>query len=143
MDNYTLEEISVAFGKTFHKSGEAFFDYLGTQEECEVSTTWYWKEFVENLKTIQEPTAYTVGNPKAYEPYMDDEPSPMKAEGGVVFLTREKAEEAVKSGFLPLEWFDGKQFPGKVYGLVGDPQLDFEEAECGLALTRPAKLVRV
>jgi hypothetical protein len=49
-ERYTLKEISVAFGKTFHRSGEAFFDYMGTEEECEVSTKWYWEEFVENLK---------------------------------------------------------------------------------------------
>ncbi len=51
MNNYTLKEISVAFGKTFHRSGEAFFDYMGSDEECEDSTRWYWEEFVENLKT--------------------------------------------------------------------------------------------
>jgi len=52
-DSYTLKEISVAFGKTFHRSGEAFFDYMGTDKECEESTKWYWEEFVENLETVR------------------------------------------------------------------------------------------
>ncbi len=90
-----------------------------------------------------ETIAYTVGNPEVYEPHMDEEPNPMKAEGGIVFLTQEEAEDTVKSGFLPAEWFDGEQLPGKVYGLVGDPAIDFEESEHGLSLTRPARLVRI
>jgi hypothetical protein len=90
-----------------------------------------------------EAIAYTVGNPEVYEPYMAEEPNPMKAKGGIVFLTREEAEEVVKDGFLPSEWFDGLQLPGRVYGLVGDPEIDFEESKDGLSLTRPARLVKV
>jgi len=90
-----------------------------------------------------EPDAYTVGNPEVYEPHMDEEPNPMKAKGGVVFFNREEAEETVKNGFLPTEWFDGLQLPGRVYGLIGDPEIGFEEASFGFSLTRPAKLVRV
>ncbi len=92
---------------------------------------------------MMEPDAYTVGNPESYEPYMDEYPEPMKGVGGVVFLTREEAEETAKGGFLPKEWFDGKILPGRVYGLVCDPSQDAEETEDGLSLVRPVRLVRV
>lgn len=59
---------------------------------------------------------------------------------GKVFLTREDAEETVKSGFLPPEWFGGRQLRGRVYGLV---DAEFEESVDGFSLTRPSKLVRV
>ena len=38
-----------AFWKTFHRSGEIWFDYLGDDDECERSTDNKWHEFVENL----------------------------------------------------------------------------------------------
>ena len=88
-------------------------------------------------------TAYTVGNPEVYEPHMDEEPNPRKAKGGVVFLTRKEAEETVKNGFLPTEWFDGVQLPGRVYGLVCDTSCDIEKSKYGFSLVRPAKLIRV
>jgi hypothetical protein len=90
-----------------------------------------------------QPKAYTVGNPEAYEPYLDEEPDPRKAKGGIVFLAREEAEEVVKGGFLPSEWFDGLVLPGRVYGLVCDPLIDVEEGEHGLMLKRPVPVIRV
>ncbi len=90
-------------------------------------------------------TAYTLGNPDRYEPYMDedfDEP-PMKAPGGVVYRTRKEAEAMVADGFLPKEWFDGKKIPGRVYGLLCDPEKDTETCDYGLCLLDYAELVRV
>jgi hypothetical protein len=48
-DCWTLEEIKNAFWKTFHKSGELWFDYLGDNEDCNQSTNSFWSEFMENL----------------------------------------------------------------------------------------------
>ena len=84
--------------------------------------------------------AYTVGNPDSYEPFLDKDPCATKAVGGIVFLTREAAEETVKNGFLPTEWFGELKLPGRVYGLV---DAEFEESVDGFSLTSPAKLVRV
>jgi hypothetical protein len=90
-----------------------------------------------------EPTAYTVGNPEAYEPYIDEEHKPMKQIGGVVFKAREEAEALVADGFLPTEWFDGKFLPGRVYGLICDYDNDVKHNGHYFALTKPARLVRV
>lgn len=46
---YTIEQIKQAFWKTFHKSGEQWFDYLSEDKYCEQSTFENWKEFYENL----------------------------------------------------------------------------------------------
>jgi len=90
-----------------------------------------------------KPDAYTVGNPVAYEQYFDEDPNPRKAIGGIVYLTREEAEDVVKDGILPPEWFDGKILPGKVYGLLCDPDSDVQDFDGELCLTVPADLVRV
>ena len=66
-----------------------------------------------------KPTAYTVGNPDVYEDFIDEhKEDAKKATGGVVFLTREEAEEVVADGFLPSRWFNGRTIPGRVYGLL-------------------------
>ncbi len=46
---WTLEEIKSAFWKTFHKSGELWFDDLGKNEDCVECTNSFWMEFIENL----------------------------------------------------------------------------------------------
>jgi hypothetical protein len=46
---FTLEEIRRAFWLQFHKSGELWFNYLGTPEENEASTRSGWQEFEEAL----------------------------------------------------------------------------------------------
>lgn len=46
----TEEQVKAAFWKTFHKAGELYFNYLGSEEECEESTRWQWEEFLENLR---------------------------------------------------------------------------------------------
>lgn len=46
---YTLAEIKAAFWAEFHKSGECWFDYLGSDEDCESSTRGAWLEFVQHL----------------------------------------------------------------------------------------------
>jgi hypothetical protein len=52
MEVYTIEEIKKAFWKTYHESGEIWFDYLGTDEQNERSTQGGWEDFLENLTQI-------------------------------------------------------------------------------------------
>ena len=47
---FTLEQIKSAFRTEFHKSGELWFDYLGSEEECNASTELEWRDFVEALR---------------------------------------------------------------------------------------------
>ena len=42
---YDIEQIKAAFWEQFHKSGELWFDYLGTDEDNEGSTVEYWDAF--------------------------------------------------------------------------------------------------
>ena len=46
---YTLEEIKKVFWEEFHRNGECWFNYLGTDEENEASTDSYWQSFLEKL----------------------------------------------------------------------------------------------
>jgi hypothetical protein len=48
-NEYSLTEIQKAFWETFHKCGEIWFDYLGSDVECEKSTWGEFGEFLENL----------------------------------------------------------------------------------------------
>ena len=48
--HYTLDQIRNAFWRTFHKGGDVWFDYLGTEEEVESSTEGQWQSFVAHLK---------------------------------------------------------------------------------------------
>lgn len=48
---YSLEEIKKAFWATFHKSGELWFDYHGTDEENEASTESEWQLFLDKLNS--------------------------------------------------------------------------------------------
>lgn len=50
MKTYTLEQVKKAFWDTFHKNGEFFFNYLGSDEDNEGSTQLEWEYFIENLK---------------------------------------------------------------------------------------------
>ncbi len=38
-----------AFWKEFHKSGELWFDYLGTEDECQQCTEQAWNDFAEKF----------------------------------------------------------------------------------------------
>lgn len=48
---YSVDQIKLAFWKTFHESGEIWFDYLSSPEENESSTNEEWEVFLENLTT--------------------------------------------------------------------------------------------
>jgi len=50
---YTIEEIKGAFWAIFHKSGETWFNNLGTDEENENSTESEWNDFVYELKGLR------------------------------------------------------------------------------------------
>ncbi len=49
---FSEEQIKAAFWKEFHKSGELWFNYLGTDKENENSTEASWLEFFETLVEI-------------------------------------------------------------------------------------------
>jgi hypothetical protein len=53
METWTTDEICDAFWKCFHKSGERWFDYLGTDEENQESTKAYWEEFLDCLVKVR------------------------------------------------------------------------------------------
>ena len=48
--NFTLQEIKEAFWRTFHESGEIYFDYLSDDENNNRSTEEEWEDFLEELK---------------------------------------------------------------------------------------------
>ena len=52
--NYSKEDIKKAFWETFHKSGELWFNYLGTDEENESSTESKWEQFLDNLLKTED-----------------------------------------------------------------------------------------
>jgi len=45
----TTDDVRAAFWKTFHKCGEVWFNYLGTEDENEHATQAFWDELLENL----------------------------------------------------------------------------------------------
>jgi len=49
-ETYSLEHVKKAFWEIFHKSGEVWFDYLGTDEECTKSTNNIWEDFETSLR---------------------------------------------------------------------------------------------
>lgn len=49
---YTAEQIRMAFWKSFHKSGENFFNYLGGDDENQLSTVAYWEDFYGYIKEM-------------------------------------------------------------------------------------------
>lgn len=51
-NNYSVGEIRSVFWKFFHKSGEQYFDYSGSDLENEQSTAVKWKEFLCEFKNI-------------------------------------------------------------------------------------------
>lgn len=51
-DVYTLDEIKDAYWRTFHKSGELWFNYLASVEECEESTFSHFVDFVKELTRL-------------------------------------------------------------------------------------------
>ena len=48
--DYTLDQIRAAFWATFHKEGEIWFCYLGSEDENEESTVNHWQAFKEQLE---------------------------------------------------------------------------------------------
>lgn len=53
MREYTEQQIKETFWKTFHESGELWFDYLSKPKENEESTESYWEDFKDNLPPQQ------------------------------------------------------------------------------------------
>lgn len=53
MRKFSEEQIKKAFWEIFHKSGELWFNYFGTEEECNSYTENYWKDFIETLIKIE------------------------------------------------------------------------------------------
>lgn len=51
---YSVKQIKTAFWKQFHKSGEQWFNYLGTEEENNESMENAWTEFLDSLKESKE-----------------------------------------------------------------------------------------
>lgn len=51
---FTYEEIKAAFWEEFHASGEVWFNYLGTEEECQRATECYWASFLVTLLELNE-----------------------------------------------------------------------------------------
>mgnify|MGYP001591169967 CR=1 FL=1 len=51
--HYSLAVIRAAFWKTFHESGERWFNYFGTPEQNSSYTEGEWDGFAENLATAQ------------------------------------------------------------------------------------------
>jgi hypothetical protein len=51
---YNETEIKSAFWRTFHKSGETWFNYLGTDKENNDSTEREWDDFLENLNSQKQ-----------------------------------------------------------------------------------------
>ena len=58
MPTYTEAQIKAAFWKAFHKCGDVWFSYIGTEEQNESSTQESWRAFEEAL-------AEGVGNGRA------------------------------------------------------------------------------
>ena len=46
---YTLAQVKAAFWKMFHRRGEMWFNYLGSERENEDCTRDYWDDFLEAL----------------------------------------------------------------------------------------------
>jgi len=49
---YSEEQIKKVYWKCFHKSGELWFNYLGTKKENQESTESHWFEFKEELEEL-------------------------------------------------------------------------------------------
>jgi len=52
-DIFTLEEIKKAFWKTFHKSGEVWFNCNGSEEDNEDSTNEEWLDLKDRLLKLK------------------------------------------------------------------------------------------
>ena len=52
MPTYTEAQIKAAFWKAFHKCGEVWFNYIGTEEQNETSTQESWRDFEEALAEL-------------------------------------------------------------------------------------------
>lgn len=47
---FTVDEIRAAFWKTFHQSGELWFNYFGPPSDDERDTTSRWEEYLDYLE---------------------------------------------------------------------------------------------
>jgi hypothetical protein len=48
--SFTISQIKAAFWEQFHKAGELWFDYLGSEEDNQSCTNGSWEEFLESLE---------------------------------------------------------------------------------------------
>lgn len=48
-----VAQVKAAFWSTFHKSGELWFSYFGSDEHCETFTQEWWDTFAENLALMK------------------------------------------------------------------------------------------
>lgn len=90
--------------------------------------------------------AFTLGNPKSYEPALA-KGEVEKAPGGVVFTSQDRAQAVLDhfGGHLPPRWFGGRMIPGRVYALdLPGPVCEVtERRDYGLALRVPAPCRRL
>jgi hypothetical protein len=57
--SFTISQIKAAFWEQFHKAGELWFDYLGSEEDNQSCTNGSWEEFLESLeKSAQQKGDY-------------------------------------------------------------------------------------
>ncbi|MBD3260650.1 MAG: hypothetical protein GF334_03065 [Candidatus Altiarchaeales archaeon] len=108
-----------------------------------IDTNYLTRSYVEKRfpgKTL----LYTLGNPEVYEKVIS-EGGAEKRVGGCVFMTLEDALELLDiwDYRLPPYMVDGQDLPGRVYGIVCNPETDVEKTEEGFRLLSPAPLGRV
>ena len=49
-EKFSIDQIKAAFWAEFHRSGEQWFNYRGTDEENAASTEMFWQSFLEHLR---------------------------------------------------------------------------------------------
>lgn len=95
--------------------------------------------------------AFTLGNPDSYEALFKRTTHagpPMKAAQGVVYENRADAQavlDADPAGFIPPKWVNGRQVPGKIYGVMLPKSFDVCAEKCsyGFRLIMAVPLVRL
>ena len=74
----------------------------------------------ENMKQdFTIPNGFTLGNPEAYEPALNEHGYLEKSVGGAYFETYQAASDSIERGCLPQAWFPGQLLPARVYALFG------------------------
>jgi len=54
----SIEDVKIAFWKTYHERGEVWFSRFGEDDEREFSTNLEWERLVENLNAANVPVAW-------------------------------------------------------------------------------------